>query len=83
MSDVLDAEDGAAGPPRARRCETLSQLTVEMSKLMARWKGEGKRFALVLDGADRQRDAPPTLVPALARLAEIVSLLERATADGT
>ena len=81
MSDVL--EDGQGGAQRARRCETLAQLTVEMRKLLALWKDdvreddEGRasrrrRFVLVLDGVDRQRDAPPTMIPALARLAEIV-----------
>jgi origin recognition complex subunit 5 len=32
-----------------------------------------KKFVLVFDGIDRQRDAPPTLLPALARMGEIVS----------
>lgn len=56
-----------------RRCETLAQLTVEMAKMVGyperdpRW-----RFVLVLDAIDGQRDAPPTLLPALARLSEIV-----------
>lgn len=57
-----------------RRCETLAQLTVEMVRMVGyperdpRW-----RFVLVLDAIDGQRDAPPTLLPALARLSEIVS----------
>lgn len=34
-------------------------------------------FVLVLDGMDRQRDAPPTLMPALARLCETVSNMDR------
>ena len=33
-----------------------------------------RRFVLVFDGIDRQREAPPTLLPALARLSEIVRL---------
>ncbi|KJZ78854.1 hypothetical protein HIM_01627 [Hirsutella minnesotensis 3608] len=33
------------------------------------------RFVLVLDAIDRQRDAPPTLLPALARLSEIIPCL--------
>ncbi|EFY85902.1 origin recognition complex subunit Orc5 [Metarhizium acridum CQMa 102] len=33
------------------------------------------RFVLVLDEVDRQRDAPPTLIPALARLSEIIPCL--------
>ncbi|KAI1102017.1 origin recognition complex subunit 5 C-terminus-domain-containing protein [Jackrogersella minutella] len=56
------------------RCETLAALTVELTKMLkydqrhdAEWK-----FVLVFDGIDRQRDAPPTLLPALARLSEII-----------
>lgn len=37
-------------------------------------RGEDFRFVLVLDGLDKARDAPPTLVPAMARLSEIVRL---------
>jgi hypothetical protein len=61
------------------RCENLSQLVVEISRLLEGWTTSGeehegkKRFVLVFDGIDRQRDAPPTLFPALARLGEIVS----------
>jgi len=36
---------------------------------------DGFRFVLVFDGIDRQREAPGTLLPGLARLSEIVSLL--------
>jgi len=63
------------------RCENLSQLVVEISRLLEGWTTSGeehegkKRFVLVFDGIDRQRDAPPTLLPALARLGEIVSPL--------
>jgi origin recognition complex subunit 5 len=34
-----------------------------------------EKFVLVLDGVDKQREAPPTLLPALARLGEFVRLL--------
>ena len=34
---------------------------------------DGFRFVLVLDGVDAQREALPSLLPALARLHEIVS----------
>lgn len=65
------------------RCENLAQLVVEIARLLEKVLGqqvneEGEeltpaaRFVLVFDGIDRQRDAPPTLLPALARLAEIV-----------
>ena len=59
------------------RCENLAQLVVEVERLLCKWssssESEHKRFVLVFDGIDHQRDAPPSLLPALARLGEIVS----------
>lgn len=52
------------------RCESISAFVVELQQLL---KGR-ERTILVFDGIDRQRDAAPTLLPALARLGEIVSL---------
>ena len=54
--------------PAYSRCESLSAFTVQLQRLL-----EGReKFVLVLDGVDRQRDAPPTLFPALARIGEVV-----------
>lgn len=50
------------------RCESISAFTVELQHLLER-KG---KFILVFDGIDRQREAAPTLLPAIARLGEIV-----------
>lgn len=50
------------------RCENLSALTVNLQRLLRK----EERFILVFDGVDKQRDAPPTLLPALARLGEFV-----------
>ena len=50
------------------RCESISAFTVELQHLLER-KG---KFILVFDGIDRQREAAPTLFPAIARLGEIV-----------
>ncbi|KAL1913698.1 hypothetical protein Sste5344_000662 [Sporothrix stenoceras] len=59
--------------PKARRCETLSQLTVELSNMLKYGDHpEGYRFVLVFDAIDRQRDAPPTLLPGLARISEVI-----------
>ncbi|KAM0499861.1 hypothetical protein ACHAP8_005469 [Fusarium lateritium] len=59
-----------------RRCETLAQLTVELVKMIQYPKRDPRwRFVLVLDAIDRQRDAPPTLLPGLARLSEIIPSL--------
>lgn len=60
------------------RCENLPQLVVELERLLGgRSSGSDKygtqRLVLVFDGIDRQRDAPLTLLPALARLGEVVS----------
>ncbi|KAH6622955.1 origin recognition complex subunit 5 C-terminus-domain-containing protein [Chaetomium tenue] len=70
---VADALEWNAAPPR---CETVSQLTVELSKMLKYTpRPDGFRFVLVFDGIDRQRDAPHTLLPALARLSEIIPCL--------
>lgn len=50
------------------RCESISAFTVELQHLL-----EGKeKFILVFDGIDRQREAAPTLLPAIARFGEII-----------
>ncbi|KAI1851651.1 hypothetical protein JX266_003113 [Neoarthrinium moseri] len=55
------------------RCETLAALTVELSKMLKYVdRDQGWRFVLVFDAIDRQREAPHTLLPALARLSEII-----------
>jgi origin recognition complex subunit 5 len=66
------------------RCENLAQLAVEIDRLLdgnshkpnsdGEDDGTKSKFVLVLDGIDKQRDAPPTLLPALARMGEIVSV---------
>ncbi|GIZ37068.1 hypothetical protein CKM354_000053100 [Cercospora kikuchii] len=53
------------------RCENISALVVHLQKLLERQE----KFVLVLDGIDEQRDAPPTLLPALGRLGEVVPQL--------
>ncbi|KAK8006225.1 hypothetical protein PG991_012522 [Apiospora marii] len=65
--------DALKWPNPAGRCETMAALTVEMSKMLKYVeRGDGWRFVLVFDSIDRQKEAPPTLLPALARLAEII-----------
>ncbi|RWA13672.1 hypothetical protein EKO27_g1460 [Xylaria grammica] len=55
------------------RCETLAALTAELTKKLKYAERDARsRFVLVFDSIDRQRDAPPTLLPALARLSEII-----------
>ncbi len=89
---VGDGGGGDVGVPAPGRCETLAALTVELRRVLEGYGGrrrdqdrarEGvetkrrRRFVLVFDGIDRQREAPPTLFPALARLSEIVSFILR------
>ena len=50
------------------RCENLSALTAHLQRLLK----DREKFVLVFDGVDKQREAPPTLLPALARLGEFV-----------
>lgn len=58
-----------------KRCETLAQLAVSLGEML---KDTGRdprwRFVLVLDSIDRQRDSPAALLPALARLSEMVRI---------
>lgn len=74
VADALDCQS------RPSRCENLSQLTVELSKMLLyppphEQRPENFRFVLVFDAIDRQREPSATLLPALARLSEIVSPL--------
>ncbi|KAI1004331.1 hypothetical protein K3495_g3881 [Podosphaera aphanis] len=54
----------------------LSELVVELQRLLEQWiAGESRkrRFVLVFDNIDKQRDAPSTLVPALMRIGEFIT----------
>jgi origin recognition complex subunit 5 len=51
------------------RCENLGSLAMHMQRLLS----QKNKFIVVFDDIDQQRDAPPTLIPALARLPESVS----------
>ena len=50
------------------KCDSISAFLVELQLLLAR----KRQFILVFDGIDRQREAAPTLLPAIARLGETV-----------
>ncbi|KAK0673455.1 putative origin recognition complex subunit 5 [Cercophora samala] len=70
VGKVAAALEWEAVPPR---CESVSQLTVSLSKMLKYTeRPDGFRFVLVFDGIDHQREAPHTLLPALARLSEII-----------
>ncbi|KAJ5676113.1 Origin recognition complex subunit 5 [Penicillium macrosclerotiorum] len=58
------------------RCEHVCTLAVLLDECLAARAPENKgKFVLVLDEIDRQREAPPTLLSALARLGEIIPSL--------
>lgn len=66
-----EAEDGGirdGADTFTGRCESLSALSVHLQTLLQRQD----KLVLVFDGVDKQRDAPPTLLPALARLGEFI-----------
>ncbi|KAI9372007.1 hypothetical protein BJX61DRAFT_534343 [Aspergillus egyptiacus] len=58
------------------RCEHVSSLAVLLGECLASQpEKEVEKFVLVLDGVDKQREAPPTLLSALARLGEVIPSL--------
>ena len=75
VAAVQKAVSGDEGEEAARdggRCEHLSALAVHLHALLEK---QPQKFVLVLDGIDKQRDAPPTLLPALARISESIPSL--------
>lgn len=67
MHEAL-AEEDENHQPNTDRCENLGALVVHLEKALRK----SSKFVLVLDGVDKQREAPPTLLPALARIGESV-----------
>ncbi|KAL4797433.1 origin recognition complex subunit 5 C-terminus-domain-containing protein [Aspergillus venezuelensis] len=58
------------------RCEHVSSLAVLLGEcLSSNPEKPVDKFVLVLDGIDKQREAPPTLLSALARLGEMIPSL--------
>jgi origin recognition complex subunit 5 len=59
-------------------CPNVAHLVVEVGKMMSRWtesnvETSSQRLVLVFDCIDHQREIPATLLPAFARMCEIVS----------
>jgi len=61
---------GTIDKARYARCENIGALAVQLQRLL----NGIEKFVLVFDGIDHQREAPPTLLPALARFGESVRL---------
>ncbi|WPH04263.1 Hypothetical protein R9X50_00715200 [Acrodontium crateriforme] len=59
-----EGRDGTFGG----RCESIGTLAVHLQRALS----NGEKFVLVLDEIDKQREAPPTLLPALARMGETI-----------
>ena len=78
-ASCLDAIEHSAGTELDRgpfsRTENISALAVHLQRLL----NERGRFVLAFDGIDRQRESPPTLLPALARFGEIVRSIHLAS----
>ena len=68
--DAVDAVDEEKIDRRPySRTENLNSLVVNLQRIL---QGRQRKFVLVFDGIDAQREAPPTLLPALARFGEMV-----------
>ena len=59
---------GVDGLEVSHRCESVSAFANVLSRILRTID----KFVLVFDGIDEQREAPPTLLPAMARLGSIV-----------
>ncbi|KAF2734225.1 hypothetical protein EJ04DRAFT_577120 [Polyplosphaeria fusca] len=72
VSSCLDAleeySDGRLDRRPYSRTENINSLVVNLGRMLE----DRERFVLVLDGIDRQREMPPTFLPALARIGEYV-----------
>ncbi|UKZ82178.1 hypothetical protein TrVFT333_009962 [Trichoderma virens FT-333] len=78
VTNALKAWNGSNdGEVSSQRCETLAQLAASLGVIFdePQLKDGLTHFILVLDGMDKQRDPPPTLMPALARLCETIPCL--------
>jgi origin recognition complex subunit 5 len=68
-TESLATSDPENTKPRTEnKCENISALAVQLQNLLENCK----KFVLVFDGIDKQKESAPTLLPALARLGEIV-----------
>lgn len=56
------------------KCEHASSLAVLLANALDSKMGKVQKFVIVLDGIDKQREAPYTMLSALARLGEVVSI---------
>ncbi|KAL8991076.1 MAG: hypothetical protein Q9169_007952, partial [Polycauliona sp. 2 TL-2023] len=63
----IEKASGDTAPSIDGRCESISAFVVQLQRLLE----HRQKFVLVFDNIDRQREAAPTLLPALARLGEL------------
>ena len=71
VSTALEAHNNMQSPSLLSdgKCENMSTFVLQLQHLLK----DQPRFLLVVDGIDRQREASPGLIPAIARLGEVVS----------
>ncbi len=69
LTEVQEAL-GDTSPSVDGRCESISTFVVQLQRLLE----DQTKFILAFDNIDRQREAAPTLLPALARLGELVPI---------
>ncbi|KAL9601657.1 MAG: hypothetical protein Q9219_002377 [cf. Caloplaca sp. 3 TL-2023] len=71
LTEVQDKLGAASNcKPIDGRCESISAFVVQLHRLLS--DHQPKKFILVFDNIDRQREPSPTLLPALARLGETI-----------
>ena len=68
LEAVASGDDPLVDRSPYQKCENIAALSAHLQRLL---EGRG-RIVLVFDGVDRQREAPPTLLPALARFGELI-----------
>lgn len=72
VSHCIDAVKGETiNSLELPRCDSLNALQICLENILC----SQEKFILVFDGIDKQRDVPPTTIPALSRLGEYVRIL--------
>ncbi len=73
LATIYPVEDEGAESDYESRCESVNALGMHLQRLL---QGRHEKLVIVLDGIDKQRGLHPHTLPALARLSDIVSVLE-------
>ena len=79
FASCLRALDPEGGAEQYDRVDSINALAVSLEKL---FRKRGERITVVLDAIDKQRGAGATLLPALARLGNLVGAFRRSLTQG-